>query len=647
MRLAALLALVPAVALAQPNFEPAKAAAVDPATLKQIEARRAELARAVAALPAALDPTIRTDVEVYAKAAEWVVRHGEFFAKDSPKQTLAVIDAGLARAKAAADGKAPWRDVRGKPVVRGYRSRIDDSVQPYSVTLPPGYGTDGKKWRLDVVLHGRDQTLTEVKFIAAREASKGGSKADYVVLEPYGRGNNAYRWAGETDVIEAAGSFLDHDRQPIDRRRVVLRGFSMGGAGTWHLGLHRPFAFAVIGPGAGFTTTHGYVKTLPAKLPAYQEACLHIYDAVDYAENAFDVPVVAYSGEKDVQKAAADNIEVIVKLMPEPVRFTHVVAPGLEHKQPPEWQAKLDAEYRKHLAADRPRPERVRFVTYTTAYGDAQWAAIEALDRHYARAVVDATWTTDRLEVSTSNVRGLRLTEDGVPFPAKLRIDGQQLAVGESRDSHRRLLKRDGRWAVADDRERTAALMSKPEKTPGLQGPIDDAFRERVTVVPPTGPSWFPGVTAHATAAMDRFGREWDKFFRGTLPTADPTAGRKIGGSLVLFGDPGSNPYLARIADRLPITWTKDRLVVNGKEYDPKTHVPVMIYPDPLDPTRYVVLNSGHTFRAADLKGTNALLYPRLGDWAVLRPTPTEKDPSAAEVVDAGLFDEFWRFPAR
>lgn len=76
---------------------------------------------------------------------------------------------------------------------------------------------------------------------------------------------------------------------------MVLRGFSMGGAGTWHLGLHRPDRWCVIQPGAGFTTTIGYAKSID-KLPSYQEACLHIYDAVDYAENAFDVPVVAYSG---------------------------------------------------------------------------------------------------------------------------------------------------------------------------------------------------------------------------------------------------------------------------------------------------------------------------------------------------------------
>ena len=74
---------------------------------------------------------------------------------------------------------------------------------------------------------------------------------------------------------------------------------------------------------------------------------------MDYAENAFNVPVVAYSGEKDPQKAAADNIESALKGFKEPLRFTHLVAPGLEHQMPPEWQAKAEAEYRKYAG---PRP---------------------------------------------------------------------------------------------------------------------------------------------------------------------------------------------------------------------------------------------------------------------------------------------------
>ena len=140
----------------------------------------------------------------------------------------------------------------------------------------------------------------------------------------------------------------------------------------------------------------------------------------------------------------------------------------------------------------------------------------------------------------------------------------------------------------------------------------------------------------------------WDRYLRGAPPVAQAAEHNpRHAGHLVLFGDPESNPLIAKALPKLPITWTKEKLVVNGVEYDPNTHLPVLIYPHPFNTDGYVVINSGHTFGEADLKGTNALLYPRLGDWAVIKPTPTDKDPAAYEVVAAGLFDENWQFPAK
>jgi hypothetical protein len=88
-------------------------------------------------------------------------------------------------------------------------------------------------------------------------------------------------------------------------------------------------------------------------------------------------------------------------------------------------------------------------------------------------------------------------------------------------------------------------------------------------------------------------------------------------------------------------------LQIGESEYDGATHLPMLIQPSPLGTGRYVVINSGHTFHEADFKGTNALLYPRLGDYAIVKPTPTPKDPAAFEVVTAGLFDERWHVPKK
>jgi len=349
------LLLVASGVYAQPSFPEPKTFPPDAATLKEIAAKMADLKTAIGAIekPSA-------DVEIYLKAAEWIVRHEEWYGANSGKQTLAVLDAGLIRAKAKRndDGKWPWLSARGKPIGLAFRSRVDGSVQPYSLAFPADFDPKKEYW-LEVVLHGRDSTLTEVKFLAGKESAKPNPKLDHVVVEVYGRGNNAYRWAGETDVTEAIGAAASHFKVG----KTVLRGFSMGGAGTWHYGLHHCGYLDAIGPGAGFTTTRGYIKNLKEPLPEYIDKCLHIYDAVDYAENAFNVPVIAYSGEKDAQKAAADNIEKALKGFQEPHTFKHLVAPGLEHQQPAEWLAKCDAEYRAILAKERPAVGRVRFVT--------------------------------------------------------------------------------------------------------------------------------------------------------------------------------------------------------------------------------------------------------------------------------------------
>ena len=161
-----------------------------------------------------------------------------------------------------------------------------------------------------------------------------------------------------------------------------------------------------------------------------------------------------------------------------------------------------------------------------------------------------------------------------------------------------------------------------------------------------TGKPWHAATQKYADDNLKRFQSEWNKYLRGDLPvkddtdvTSDDIANR----NLVLFGDPASNSLIGQVVDALPLQWTKENIVLAGKTVSAADHVPVLIYPSPLNAHRYVVLNSGHTFHTAVFQGTNALLYPRLGDYALLKPAPTEKDPLAAEVVTAGLFDDFWQ----
>ncbi len=70
-----------------------------------------------------------------------------------------------------------------------------------------------------------------------------------------------------------------------------------------------------------------------------------------------------------------------------------------------------------------------------------------------------------------------------------------------------------------------------------------------------------------------------------------------------------------------------------------------MIYPNPLNPKRYVVLNSGFTFREYDYLN-NARQVPKLPDFAVVDVAVPVSSRAPGGIVAAGFFTETWGLPA-
>jgi hypothetical protein len=65
-----------------------------------------------------------------------------------------------------------------------------------------------------------------------------------------------------------------------------------------------------------------------------------------------------------------------------------------------------------------------------------------------------------------------------------------------------------------------------------------------------------------------------------------------------------------------------------------------MVYPNPLSPSHYVVLNSGLTIDEREYNSDYSM--PRLGDFAFLK---LKDGAEAPDVAYAGLFDEHWLIP--
>jgi len=590
------------------------------------------------------------DVQVYHKAVDWALRHRLFFKEGAFKTAEELLAEGTERAKQLANGKTPWTRQPGL-IVRGYISRLDGSVQPYGLVIPQSFSTDPwRKRRLDIWLHGRDNKLSELKFIQQHRTSTGQFvPPDTIVLHPYGRFCNAFKFAGEVDVHEALG----HVKQnyPVDNSRVSIRGFSMGGAGCWHLAAHHAGDWAAAAPGAGFAESLEYLGlskkgTLP---PQYERTLWGLYDATLYAGNFFNTATVAYSGEDDKQIQAARIMERF--LTGEGLTLRHIIGPKTGHKYHPAAKAEIDERINAIVARGRNAiPSEVRLVTRTLRYNRQAWVQVDGLDEHWMPARVEAGLIGNRhIEISTLNVSRLVLSMPSGTCPLRpngsptVIIDGQKLSgdrVRTDRSWESRFIKALGQWRLVG-RFEFAGLA----KRPGLQGPIDDAFMDRFVMVKPTGRANSEAIGKWTEAQLGQALSDWELQFRAkprVVDDIDLTRDDIENSNLILWGDAGSNLLIERIIDQLPLNWTSDTLALGQVEAGAGTHVPVLIFPNPLNPNRYVVLNSGFTFSRFGHM-SNATQTPKLPDWALVDISKPYNAGAPDCIAAAGFFNERWQ----
>ncbi|MFA5191617.1 MAG: prolyl oligopeptidase family serine peptidase [Verrucomicrobiia bacterium] len=622
------------------------------AGLKKLGAEIESLRGAVKNQPAKLE--LLPDVEIYHKAVRYALNYNEFFKKPEIAVAKSLLQQGSERAQELRAGKTSWNTSTGL-VVRAYVSKIDGSVQPYGLVVPPSFKPGAaRRHRLDCWFHGRGETLSEVNFISQRQKTPGEfTPPDTIVLHLYGRYCNANKFAGETDLFEALDSVKR--RYPIDENRIVVRGFSMGGAACWQFAAHFAGLWAAAAPGAGFAESADFLKVFqnePTKPPQWEQTLWHLYDATDYAANLFNCPTVAYSGEIDRQKQAADIMAKAIEA--EGMKLTHIIGPQTAHKYHPEAKAEVILRIDEIAARGRnPMPPRVRFTTWTLRYNQMLWVTLDGMEKHWERARVDADIVNaTTVRVTTQNADALTLAMPPQLRPLtigrrpKVILDGQELNAPPVPANHSWIAhfrKVGKQWTAvpsADD--------GSLRKRHGLQGPIDDAFMDSFVMVKPTGKPLNEKVGAWAAAEMKHAVEHWRKQFRGdarVIADTDLSDADIASSNLVLWGDPSSNKVLGKLADKLPIRWDAQSVKLGAQSFASGHHVPVLVYPNPLNPKRYVVLNSGFTFREYDYLN-NARQTPKLPDYAIVDVSVPVSSRASGGIVTAGFFDERWELPS-
>jgi poly(3-hydroxybutyrate) depolymerase len=223
-------------------------------------------------------------------------------------------EAALGRATMLADslkdGKDPFAAATGE-LAMAYRSSFDGKLVPYRVFVPSNYNKS-KKYPLLVMLHGAGGNETDFVDAYRKLFPKFAEERGYIIASVNGRGplsGYTKESGGEQDVLDVAD--LMKKNYSVDASRVYLGGHSMGGGGTWRLGLLYADRWAGLIPLAGSN---------PSALPGY-EALL----------KTRKLPIMMVCGEKDALVAVAGcrTIAEKTKAIDAPLKYAEY--PGADH----------------------------------------------------------------------------------------------------------------------------------------------------------------------------------------------------------------------------------------------------------------------------------------------------------------------------
>jgi poly(3-hydroxybutyrate) depolymerase len=516
-----------------------------------------------------------------------------------------------------------------------FRSGIDGSVQ-YFAAIPPKEGpADGAG--LVLTLHGASvEAIGQARAYAA--------KPGLWLVAPTNRRPFGFDWEdwGRLDAQEV----LEHvtERWKADRRRTFLTGHSMGGHGTWHLGVTFPGRFAAVAPSAGWVSMWSYAGAVrPEDAAGVDELILRASNPSDTVALA---PNLAAGGVYVLHGDADDNVPVAQARAMRQVLggfhpdFAYHEQPGAGHwwgNECVDFPPLFDFLARHEL----PRPADVRSVAFRTASpavsSRSHWLTLAQQEKAYrpSRAEVRIDPEKRTAAGTTENVARLALDLSHWPGekPFAIELDGQKV---EARGPTAWLARRAGKWELAGS-------PGAGEKGPARSGPFREAFRNRVVFVYGTKGSAEENAWSLAKARFDA-----EQFwYRGNgsvdvVADADFDPSRERDRNVVVYGHADANAAWKPLLADSPVRVTRGEVAVGERREKGDGFACLFARPRPGSPTALVGVVAGTGLPG--LRRMDRLPYFVSGvgypDWLVLGPEALSA--GLAGVRGAGWFGNDW-----
>ncbi|HUV37623.1 MAG TPA: prolyl oligopeptidase family serine peptidase [Patescibacteria group bacterium] len=188
----------------------------------------------------------------------------------------------IEKAEAGSDQFASRREW----VRMAYRSKLDNTLQPYVVWIPRDFDPN-RKYPLLVFLHGSASTEADIR------GWENTIPEGFMALGPRGRGpSNFFCWDNaQTDIAEAIQSVKENF--PIDERNIFLAGFSMGGYGVYRTFYETPGTYRAIAVFSG-------IPKIGFHPEAAEDAKIIDFTQAENIKIFRKVPVFIFHGKRDL-----------------------------------------------------------------------------------------------------------------------------------------------------------------------------------------------------------------------------------------------------------------------------------------------------------------------------------------------------------
>jgi dienelactone hydrolase len=470
-----------------------------------------------------------------------------------------------------------------------YRDEVDGSPQFCRAYLPGDYDP-ARKWPVVIQIHGYNPANpVYVRWWAAdeRHSHIDGEFSNHqgvIYLEPHGRGNTRYLGLGDTDILNVIAEAKKLFN--VDEDRIYLTGDSMGGWGTWHISTRHPDLFAAIAPVFGGVDYHAQMSEEQlARLSPLERFLNEKQSSWALADGLLNTPIFVHHGDED-QAVNVDYSRWGVRLLQRwgyDVRYHEY--PGRVHEALESQNGNLNIEwFLQHKRDANPKHIRIRSAELRNA--SAYWAKVIQCASPLAFMALDAEVVeANVIRLDTDNILDIELT------PSTVLVDHKKPVRVVWNGVPRQMIVQNGKLHLSAPGYAPSAL----QKTPGLPGSLGDFTVTPFAVVIGTvskDPRMAELCRSRASDFVS-FWQEWQKVkprvFEDTAISAEDMAKY----SLMLVGGPEANSLTARLMEKVPLKISADRIAVDGKEFPVKDAAVQMLYPNPFNNERYILIVAG------------------------------------------------------